>query len=326
VRVLRTSLVIGGILAVFALAYHLGAESVVSALEHITWWQFALICLVHGVAVILDAYGWRYTLTSERVPFLKLVAARCAGDAINVLTAVASVGGDAIKPWLLRHDLPYEETIASVILSKTAEVVSQLVLLAIAVLVGASMAAFDPSLLAAMGYMLLIEIIAVGGLVGVQTGGMVARAGQILAWAGLNGVQHARRLDTALRGFYREEWRRFLLAVGLYFLAWLLGVFETFLVLESLALPGSLMLAIVLEALWSAVRFTTFFVPASLGPLEGANAAAFDVLGFGSGTGLAFTLVRRARQAVWVGVGLLVLIAMRPAPSLAGEQQRLPAV
>ena len=55
----------------------------------------------------------------------------------------------------------------------------------------------------------------------------------------------------------------------------------------------------------------TFLVPASLGAFEGANAAAFAALGLGAGAGLAFSFVRRARQAVWIVIGVLVLAAMR---------------
>jgi len=40
-------------------------------------------------------------------------------------------------------------------------------------------------------------------------------------------------------------------------------------------------MALVLEALGSAVLFVTFFVPVSLGPLEGANALAFGAVGLG---------------------------------------------
>jgi len=69
--------------------------------------------------------------------------------------------------------------------------------------------------------------------------------------------------------------------------------------------------ATVIEALGSGVRFASFMVPASLGAFEGANAAAFGALGFGAAAGLAFSVVRRARQIVWIVVGLLVLLGMR---------------
>ena len=70
------------------------------------------------------------------------------------------------------------------------------------------------------------------------------------------------------------------------------------------------MTATIIEALGTGVRFATFFIPASLGTLEGAYAAAFTAFGWTAGDGLAFSLVRRARQVVWIGVGLVILLAM----------------
>ncbi len=71
------------------------------------------------------------------------------------------------------------------------------------------------------------------------------------------------------------------------------------------------MTATVIEALASGVRFASFMVPANLGAIEGAYAATFGALGFGAAAGLAFSFVRRARQAVWIVVGLVVLLGMR---------------
>lgn len=64
------------------------------------------------------------------------------------------------------------------------------------------------------------------------------------------------------------------------------------------------------------------FVPASLRPLEGANAAAFPALGLAASAGLAFTLVRRARQLVWIGFGAAILVAMWPPRGLVREEAR----
>lgn len=319
-RSLRFILLAGGALGLLALVSHLGAGSIAAALTRITWWQFVLICLVYGVNAVVDTLAWQCTLVRDRAPFPRLLAARCAGEAVNVLTALASVGGEAIKAWVLRREIPYEESIPSLILAKTTEVLAQVLLLVVAVLVASTTGVVGSPLLAAMGYLLLIEVIGVGGFVWVQMAGVVGKAGRILSWVGVEGLRRAQQLDVALRGFYRFEWRRFLLSVGLQFVGGLLGVVEALLILNSLALPGSLIMATVIDAVWSAVRFATFFVPASLGPLEGANAAAFSVVGFGASAGLAFTLVRRARQAVWIGLGLVILMVMRPTRSLARER------
>jgi hypothetical protein len=70
--------------------------------------------------------------------------------------------------------------------------------------------------------------------------------------------------------------------------------------------------ALVIEAFGSAVRFASFMVPANLGTLEGANVALFDALAMGGTAGMTFSLVRRARQIVWVLIGLVALALMRP--------------
>jgi uncharacterized protein (TIRG00374 family) len=318
-RTLRLLILPVAVLAVIALVYHLGADSITAALAHVTWWQFVLICVIHAANVAVDAYGWRYAFARDGVPFRKLMLARCAGDAVNTLTAVAAVGGEALKAWLLRREVSYEESVPSLIVSKTAETVGQALLLALGLLLVVSTEAVGPGLRTAMISLMLVEVIGVGGLVGVQLAGLVGRAGRIVAWFGVDAT-HVERLDEALRGFYRREWRRFLVSVGFYFLGWLLGAVQGLLILHSLGLSASLVTATIMEALWSAVRFATFYVPASLGTLEGATAAAFAAFGFTAGAGLAFTLVRRASQAVWIAIGVLVLVAMRPSGLPAGER------
>jgi uncharacterized membrane protein YbhN (UPF0104 family) len=325
-RRLGVALVAVGGIALIAIVGQVGVGSIGAALARMTWWQFGLICLVSALGMLLDTIGWRYTLPKTRVPFRRLLAVRCAGEAVNVVTALASVGGEAMKAWLLRHQIPYEESVPSLVLAKTAEVVAQTALLAFAVAIGWMTGGVSSAVLTAIGYMLVVEVLGVGGFLGVQVFGLLGKAGRLADWLGVGGAGQVERMDQTLRGFYRQEWRRFLKATGVYFVGWLLGAVEARLILDSLALPGSLSLATVIAGLDSAVRFATFFVPGSLGVLEGTNAAAFGAFGLGATTGLAFTLVRRARQMVWIALGVLILMAMRPARALARPAEALPEV
>jgi uncharacterized membrane protein YbhN (UPF0104 family) len=308
VRYLRAVLVAGGALALFLLIRHFGLASITSALSRVTWWQFALICLLSGVSVVLDTIGWRFTFLAARPPFFRLLAARCAGQAVNVVTALGGVGGEAIKAWLLRRDVPYEASVPSLILAKTAEVVGQVLLLVTGILIAWSTGVVGWALLGPMCYLLAVQVIAVGGFILVQVAGGVGRVGRLLEWVG--GGRGARRIDGAVRTFYRSHWRTLVLSVGFHFLSWLVGAVEALLILQSLHVPATLVTATVIEALGSAVRFATFFIPASLGTLEGANAAGFAALGWAASDGLAFSFVRRGRQVVWIGIGLGILLAM----------------
>jgi hypothetical protein len=165
-----------------------------------------------------------------------------------------------------------------------------------------------------MLWLLGVEIVAVAGFFAAQVSGLVARGGRLLTRFGvLSDASHAHALDRALRGYYRRHWGRFALSVAFHLAGWVLNAMEAWVMLWALDVDASAVTAAVIEALGSGVRFATFLVPASLGPLEGANAAAFGALGFGAGAGLAFSLVRRARQAVWVGIGVVVLLVMRAA-------------
>lgn len=167
-------------------------------------------------------------------------------------------------------------------------------------------------IVSAMLGLVTLEILLVGGFLGTQLSGLVRKAGRLLVWGGLiEKTSHAERLDANLRRFYSHRWPRFLLSVGFHLGGWMLGVLETMVILWVLDLPVDVGTAAVIEALGSGVRFATFLVPGSLGVLEGANAGVFAALGLGASSGLAFSLVRRARQMVWIGLGLLVLVAAR---------------
>src|SRR5207249_2730144 len=186
-RTSRTILVAAGALGLLALVYCFGAASIAAVLTHVTWWQFVLICLVHSLNVVVDSYGWRYAIAGDGAPFHRLVAARCAGDAVNAVTAVAAVGGELTKAWLLRHDLAYRESVPSLIVAKTAEVLSQALLLALGVVLAWTTAAVAAALRAAMLYLLVFEVIGAGGFLGVQVAGAVGKAGRVLTWIGGRG-------------------------------------------------------------------------------------------------------------------------------------------
>src|SRR5205823_13115403 len=98
-RRVRFVLLAVGIALLIWLVLRIGPGVIASSLTRVSWWQLALVCLVHGSAMAVDSLGWRYAFARNQVPFSTLLAARTAGEAINVVTAPASVGGEAVKAW-----------------------------------------------------------------------------------------------------------------------------------------------------------------------------------------------------------------------------------
>ncbi len=258
----------------------------------------------------VDTLGWRYAFADKSAPYWRMLLARIAGEALNLVTTLGSVGGEAVKVWLLRSAVSYEASVPSVIIAKTTSTIAQTLLLVVGLVVAKAFVPVKGDVISAMFALLAVETLLVGGFLVTQLAGLVRRAGGLLAWAGLiEDSSYAERLDESLRGFYRHRWHRFLLSVAFHFCGWLLGALEVAAMLFVLDIPAGVATATVIEAVGSGVRFATFLVPGSLGVLEGANTGLFVALGLGASAGLVFSLVRRARQLVWIGIGLLVLMA-----------------
>jgi hypothetical protein len=290
--------------------YHIGPAPILEALARLTWWQLVLVCLPYAAIMAVDTLGWRFAFPRAPAPFHRLYGARLAGEALNLVTALGSMGGEAVKAWLIRRDVTYEESVPSVVIAKTTSTIAQALFLLIGIALAWTMLSTDSRVIGAMLWLLVVEVAAVAGFVGVQVAGIVGRAGRLLEWFGVAPGDHAQRLDVTLRDYYRRDWRRLTWSTTFHLAGWLLGAVEAFVILVFLGIPADLVTATVIEALGAGVRFATFLVPASLGAFESANAAAFEAMGLGAGAGLAFSFVRRARQLVWIAVGMLVLAAM----------------
>jgi uncharacterized protein (TIRG00374 family) len=311
-RAIKTVLLALGALLLALLVYRVGTEPIIETLRRLAWWQFAVICLPYAVIMAADTLGWRFAFAHDRAPFWRLFGARMAGEALNVVTAVGAVGGEVAKAWLVRRDVTYEESVPSIVIAKTTITIAQAVFLLAGLGLAWRTLPLGDEVLRGMMWLLVVEVVAVGGFAGVQVSGLVARGGRVLKTFGvIEDTAYAETLDRALRDYYRKEWRRLGLSLGFHLVGWLLGALDAFIILWALGLSVSLTTATIIEALGSGVRFATFLVPANLGPSEAANAVAFAALGLGAGAGLAFSFVRRARQAVWIVLGLAVLAVMR---------------
>jgi glycosyltransferase 2 family protein len=308
-RIFKTVLLILGVALLGVLVHRVGTGAILEALSRLTWWQFVVICLPYAAIMAVDTLGWRFAFARDRAPFRRLYRARVIGEALNIVTALGSIGGEAAKPWLVRDDVSYEESVPSVVIAKTTITIAQALFLCLGIVVAWMALDVTSEILRAMLWLLVVEVVAVIGFFGAQVGGLVGRGGRLLkAFGVVDDVGAAQKLDAALRGYYRTEWRRFGLSVVFHLAGWLLGVLEALIMFGALGIDASVLTATAVEALGSGVRFATFLVPASLGAFEGANAAAFGALGFGASAGLAFSFVRRARQAVWVVIGVLLAL------------------
>ena len=314
--------VCGAALFVWLLA-SIGPGAVVQAFTDLSWRLLIILVFPFGLTTLLDTLGWRYAFRRDTVPFRALLGARLAGEAFNLTTPTASMGGEAVKAWLVRPWAPLAEGLPSVIIAKTTIVIGQALFVMVGLVAAHIALASDSLVIRGMQWLLLIQVVAVAGFVAVQAGGALrgsTRWLQRFGWLSDHRREPLAQINDELAHFYRREPRRLTLSILFHFLAWLVGALEPWLILHWMGLPVSLAEAVAIEAFSSGIRFAAFLVPGYLGALEAGHMAIFVALGLGAPAGLSFTLVRRVREVAWTGVGFLALTTLRAqAPPAAGE-------
>lgn len=313
-RALRIALVLVGVVLLVAMIAWNDPAAILASIRRLGWGLLLVIVFPAALVMFFDTLGWRFAFAHDRVPFPTLVTVRLAGEAFNMATPTAALGGEAVKAWLLRGVVPLEESLPSVIVAKTTITIAQGLFLLIGVAIAWTTAMPDSTLLRVMQWLLVVEALGLAGFVIGQTAGLLGRVERLLdrlGWHPGRGRGVLERVDDVLARFYRGQPWRLTLSIAFHLIAWLLGVIETYLILHLLDIPVSLTTATFIEAFGAAIKFATFLIPASLGALEGGYAATFVALGLAASTGVSFSLVRRLREAAWVAIGLLAFALMR---------------
>lgn len=213
------------------------------------------------------------------------------------------------------------------VVAKTTLTIGQALFVLMGLLAAVQTLPAGSELLRGMPWMVSVICLAVAGFVTVQALGVAGAIGRVLERVGVThtggpaGVLP--RIDRELAGFYRRAPGRLALSVLWHLAGWSVGMLEGWLIMRALNLPVSLPTALVVESVEASIAFAAFMIPARAGLQEAGHVAAFVVLGLGAPVGLAFTVVRRLRQAVWAGLGYLALASLQ---GTAGYPPPVPAV
>jgi uncharacterized protein (TIRG00374 family) len=312
-RRLRPLLLALGVLLLAVLVAENDPPAILDSIARLSWRLGVVLCFPVSLVMVLDTLGWRFAFLRDVVAFRTLLTTRLAGEAFNIATPTAALGGEAVKAWLLRGLAPLDASVSSVIVAKTTITIAQGGFLLLGIGVAWASAVPGSWLLQGMLWLLAVETAAVAAFVVAQTRGMLAWGGRLLGQLGVAGVRTDAlgRIDDEIERFYRTSPGRLALSVGFHFIAWVLGSVETWLILRFIEVPVSLATATVIEAFGTGVRFATFVIPASLGALEGGYLLTFAALGLPPPAAVSFGLIRRIREAVWVGLGLVAFALTR---------------
>jgi uncharacterized protein (TIRG00374 family) len=279
----------------------------------------AVILIPSLIMYMIEAYGWKVVMgrSAQAVPFWRLLAIRTAGEVVNMTTPTAYLGGEPLKAYLLKNDnVPIAEGAASVVIAKTTMTIAEVfyILVGIALgfwILGAGSSAGQSVAAALVSVGLLVCSIA--GFVFIQRRGLFASILAIVRKLGLrigfleSQEEHLRSIDQTILNFYSHHQRAFYASIGIYFFGWMAESLEVFVIIYYLGGPTNLLSAFSIGALAVFIKGGTFFIPGSLGAQDGGNLLLLQAFGYSDVTGLTFALLRRFRELVWIGIGLLCL-------------------
>jgi hypothetical protein len=174
-----------GVALLAALVAQNDPAAVLASIVDLSWRLAVIVCFPAALVAYFDTLGWRYAFLREVAPFRALAAARLAGEAFNMTTPTAAVGGEAVKAWLLRGYAPLDATLASVIVAKTTITLGQGLYFLLGVVVAWEIGLAGSPLLYGMIWFLAIEAIALALFVLVQMRGMLGWTGRVLERFGL---------------------------------------------------------------------------------------------------------------------------------------------
>ena len=274
-------------------------------------WSMLLLPVVWLPCMLPTTESWRKLFLESHTPrFIPSLSATWMGRAINNLLPVATIGGEVAKARLITlSGCPGIDAAASVLVDKTVQVLAVIVwgLTGVMLLMYLSVDN-DLALLILLGFLVLT--IAVIGFVLVQKVGffnLLTQTGKKLVksefWEGL--TVNAQLVDSKVREIYRDR-NRFVVSVLLKSLGLMLQTAEVWLACYLLGHPVTLIEAMMLKSLTSALSDIAFIVPNAYGVQEGAYIVIGALLGFSPDFSLAVSLATRIRELIVDLPGLLV--------------------
>jgi|CXWL01.1.fsa_nt_gi uncharacterized protein (TIRG00374 family) len=326
-KALKILLITLGFYILYATVRGVGMENMWTNIAVLKFWLLPLF-FFYPVIFAWDTLGWAFAFPRrlpKHVSFIGLYFIRIIGETMNaVIPFSASLGGEPLKAQLLkqRYDIPLSDGYASILIVHTTFWVSLNLFVIGGILVTLHTLPLTPILWnSVLVFLVTLGVVAVLLIIGLHLGifKRVHAIGEKWNWWGslsLDKSQKFLELDKQIKRFYTADPKRFLLSVLFNFLGWFTGTFEVYYLAKLLGMPLGLAEAWLFEALIQVLRIVTFFIPASIGAQEGGIVLIFSQFGYLSPVALTFAVLRRLREIVWIGLGLLLWSFLEDKPQL----------
>lgn len=300
--------VLGAGLATFAyLLWKLDAAETLALAFQVGWLIVPILGQELG-AHYCNALGWRLAFRPRHAgsfPMRDLLRYRVMGDGVNYLTPSATIAGEFARASLLGDSQPMPVRVNGVVAAKFTQAAGQFLFIAVGV--GWAFAGAAPAVAAYEGPARWAVGAFLCGAVLLFAAGRARTARPSTPFLGLASQGWrgwVSRMPADLLGLLADHPGRVSLSTLFFAAGYAWNIGESWLIARALGIPVSWTTALHIELLSNLVDGLLFMVPAKAGTQEAGKTLIFSVLGLPPRAGLAFGLVRHARELAWAGLGL----------------------
>ena len=320
---LKLALLFAGLFALLLIVWQIGPQRIYDAAAQLGPVALLVMLIPSTIMYAVEAYGWKVTLgpSAKGMPFWRVLAIKTAGEVVNLTTPAGYIGGEPLKAYLLtKHHVPMIEGLASVVIAKTTKTIAEVVF----ILLGITLAFWRVDNDGSLGQTVVGALVSVSLLLFVIASLVFAQRKGFFTWLleftrriGLKisfleaREEQLRSLDRMILQYYRNNRRAVYSSTGLFFLSWMAEALEVYVIIWYLGGPALVLSAISINALSVFIKGGSFFIPGSLGAQDIGNFFLLKDFGYSDVAGVTFALLRRFRELVWIGIGLLCLAVLR---------------
>jgi uncharacterized membrane protein YbhN (UPF0104 family) len=315
-----------GVLLFVYLIRRIGLKTIEANVSRFGPW-FLLTCSLGASFFFFQAASWWLIQKSffGQVALSRLYRIKIISAAFNLVLPSASLGGDAMRAFMIQEHVPLRDGIPSVLFDKTIEFVGSLLFLIGGFVLGLLTLHLPKTLTIPVIISLGVTTASTFLLVLVQRIGVtktLMKLGRFIpgsgSWIG-KWESKSRTFDETLRPLYTRSNTKALLPIGLQILGRLAGVVEVIIIMAVLKARLSFIKALFVCTVVTVGNTVFFAFPGQWGVMEGISIMVLQSMGYPAAIGLSLSIIRRIRTIFFAGLGLM-LFASGKKKSPEGEK------
>lgn len=287
--------------------------------------NFMVVFSTTIAAYFFGTIGWRYCLGQDgaKIGVWRLFIIRHVGETVGVINPTSIVGGDALKVFMLKTEgIEQKAVLTSVLVSRLVMVISQLFLFLMALVLVFATSGRDalpaPVSVSTPAYappFLIVGVIAIGvALCFAWWRLRYGRSSATTVRTITQGLQNVKRALAEARAFCVVNKRSVALSFLFFSVHWIFGSLEFYFILRFLGFQSSVIEGLFIDMGVVFFKAAGAFIPGQVGIEEYGNKVMLAITGIvAAEIWITASLLRRARQAIWllVGLGAYALIRQR---------------